>query len=622
MSEKAELEREVDAQNVEDAKPREYQDGLPPIPAPATPAALFDDEPVIPRKFKGKPYTLEEFEQEMDETHRMTVEDLNITFATDHGDVEAAKGVSMFLNKGEILALVGESGSGKTVTARSVLGLLPETATTTGTIIVEGKEVIGLHGKALNSIRGEIVSMVFQEPSGSLNPVYPIWWQIGEGLKAHNPKIKKKEIKAEAVRALQTVGIPDAENRINYYPHEFSGGQKQRIMIAMALALGAKLIIADEPTTALDVTVQAEILQLLRDVRDEYGTSILIITHNMGVVADIADSVAVMYKGRIIERAPANELFYRPQRAYTKALLAAVPHLGQRSASAALTDADIAALDRRPAIVEAIGMEVTYPGRIGSAGFRAVRGVDFTIREGEIFGLVGESGSGKTTIGRAIAGLETVTGGSLKVLGHQMRGFKERAFRPLREDIGFVFQDPATSFDPQLTIAEAIAEPLMVHRPDMERSEREKRVAHLLEAVQLPVAYGQRFPHELSGGQRQRVSFARALALSPKLLIADEPTSALDVSVQAKVLELFNKLHEQFGFACLFITHDLAVVDMLAQRIGVLYKGELIEYGRGADVLGNPQHAYTKRLIASLPLPDPDVQAKRREELRALQAQD
>lgn len=575
-----------------------------------------------PDKYTGELYTREEFEAELadDTPRRLKIRDLNITFATDGGDVPAVRGVSLYLDEGEILALVGESGSGKTVTSRAILGLLADNATASGTILLEGTEVIGLRGEKLRALRGEKASMVFQEPSSSLNPVFPIWWQIGEGLRAHNPKLKKKEIRARAVEALKTVGIPDAEKRIDYYPHEFSGGQKQRIMIAMALAMGADLIIADEPTTALDVTVQAEILDLLRSIRDQYNTSILLITHNMGVVADLADSVAVMYQGEIIERAPAQEIFYRPVQDYTKTLLAAVPHLGRESASKEVTDEQFAQLDARDEIVTATGMEVTYPGRIGSPPFRAVRGVDFTIHAGEVFGLVGESGSGKTTIGRAMAGLEKVTGGSLKVLGHEMKGFKEKAFRPVRKDIGFVFQDPATSFDPQLTIGDAIAEPMAIHRKDMSDSDRRRRVSEMLEAVRLPASYASRFPHELSGGQRQRVSFARALALEPKLVIADEPTSALDVSVQATVLDLFKDLQRELGFACLFITHDLAVVDMVAHRVGVLYQGELIEMGRGSDVLGNPQHTYTKKLIASLPVPDPDEQAKRREALKKLVA--
>ena len=551
----------------------------------------------------------------------LQIKDLSISFATDRGDVPAARGVNLVLDEGEILAIVGESGSGKTVTARSVLGLLPETATTTGAILLRGQDVVTMSRAQLRRARGADVSMVFQEPSSALNPVYPIWWQLGEGLRAHDPKLTKAQLKERAVEALRIVGIPDPENRINRYPHEFSGGQKQRIMIAMALALGTKVIIADEPTTALDVTVQAEILQLLRDVRDNYGASIILITHNMGVVADLADTVAVMHDGVIVERNTAQELFDNPQDPYTRTLLAAVPRIGAASASGRMSETDRAELAGHEVIVEARGLEVTYPGRLGTKPFRAVRGIDFTIRAGEVFGLVGESGSGKTTTGRAIVGLEETTGGSLTVFGYEMRRFRERTFKPLRKDIGFVFQDPATSFDPQLTIGACIAEPLQVHARDLPSAERRRRVHDLLEAVQLPAAYADRYPHELSGGQRQRVSLARALVLRPRLLIADEPTSALDVSVQATVLELFQQLQAEFGFACLFISHDLAVVDMLAHRIGVLYHGRLVEEGIGRDVLQNPQHPYTKRLVASLPVPDPAEQARRREEFRILDAQ-
>lgn len=454
--------------------------------------------------------------------------------------------------------------------------------------------------------------MIFQEPSGSLNPVYPIWWQIGEGLRAHQPKITKKEIKKRAVEVLDVVGIPDPDRRITMYPHEFSGGQKQRIMIAMALAMGADTILADEPTTALDVTVQAEILDLLRGIRDRYGTSILLITHNMGVVADLADTAAVMYHGRIVERADIQELFDNPVHPYTKQLLAAVPRVGAASLSARLTEQQRSEIASRPEIVAARGLEVTYPGRLGKPGFRAVRGVDFTIHQGEVYGLVGESGSGKSTISRAIAGLERVSSGSLKVDGFEMNGFRERDFRPLRKNIGFVFQDPATSFDPQLTVGQAIAEPLRIHRKDLTKAEVCKRVLELLDAVELLPSYAERFPHELSGGQRQRISVARALALNPKLVIADEPTSALDVSIQAKVLDLFRSLRQELGFAALFITHDLAVVDMVAHRVGVLHRGKLVEEGITSEILSHPKDPYTVKLLDSLPIPDPAAQREHR----------
>ncbi|MGW9825574.1 peptide/nickel transport system ATP-binding protein [Brevibacterium pityocampae] len=536
----------------------------------------------------------------------------------------------------------------------AILGLLPETATTDGAILLSGRNVLTASEQKLRQMRGSDVPMVFQEPSTALNPVYTVGWQIAEGLRAHNPKLGKKELRARVVEAMENVGIPNAEERHDYYPHQFSGGQKQRIVIAMALALGARLIVADEPTTALDVTVQAEILDLLRDLRDDMGTSIVLITHNMGVVADLADRVAVMYRGDLVETADVCTLFANPTHEYTRALLAAVPRLsvtevpvaeaatGASAGAAAGTASDPAradapagasagaaaaapgadpAADVRPDIapvVVARDLEIVYPGGFGKSDFTAVDGVSFEIRPGEVFGLVGESGSGKTTIGRAIAGLTRATGGSLTVFDHEMVGFREKTFRPVRKRIGFVFQDPAASFNPHLSIGECVAEPLAVHRPELSDQQRRRAALDLLEAVQLPQSYAARFPHELSGGQRQRASLARGIALDPEILIADEPTSALDVSVQAKVLELFRELQERFHYAALFINHDLAVVDMLSDRIGVLFHGRLLEEGTGAQVLGNPQHDYTRRLIASLPVPDPVEQAQRREVARAL----
>lgn len=548
----------------------------------------------------------------------LSVSHLKVTFATDGGDVHAVKDVSLDVKAGEVLAIVGESGSGKTVTAKTILGLLPETATSSGAVVINGSNVISVSAARLRQIRGRDVAMVFQEPSTALNPVFTVGWQISEGIRAHEgtagKRVSAKEAKAKAVDALRKVGIPDPEQRVNYYPHQFSGGQKQRVVIAAALALNPGLIVADEPTTALDVTVQAEILELLRDLRDQYGTAIVLITHNMGVVADLADRVVVMYQGNVVEEAPSRVLFAEPRQDYTRRLLAAVPHLGRNSASEGLTQR---AHQHSRVLVEARDLTIEYPGRLGTPAYKAVDGVSFTLSEGEVFGLVGESGSGKTTIGRAIAGLNRTTGGSLTVLDYQMRTLKERTFKPLRKDIGFVFQDPAASFDPQLTIGDCVAEPLIIHtRPGP--AQARKRVAELLEAVQLPASFADRYPHELSGGQRQRASLARALILNPKLLIADEPTSALDVSVQAKVLELFKDIQQEFGFAALFISHDLAVVDLLSQWVGVLYKGKLVEQGIGSQVMGNPQHDYTRRLIASLPVPDPDEQARRREEHRAL----
>jgi peptide/nickel transport system ATP-binding protein len=532
------------------------------------------------------------------------IRDLDVTFATDGGDVHAVREVSLQVEPGEVLAIVGESGSGKTVTARTMLGLIPETAIVKGALYLGGEDIVSISAARVRELRGTRGAMIFQEPSTALNPVFTVGWQLAEGLRAHG-KVTKQQARRTAVEMLRKVGIPDAARRVNDYPHQFSGGQKQRIVIAMALALEPEVIIADEPTTALDVTVQAEILDLLRDLRTEFGTAIVLITHNMGVVADLADRVAVMYDGQLVETAPVRELFASPKHEYTKKLLAAVPRLE-------ITDRPQVAPSDEPAIVRAVDLEIEYPGRFGRKPFRAVDRVSFEIRPGEVLGLVGESGSGKTTIGRAIAGLTKVTGGSLQVLGAEMRGIRERKFRPLRKDLGFVFQDPATSFNPLLTIAQCVAEPLVVHGAAKSPADARDRVDELLEAVQLPREYGDRFPHELSGGQRQRASLARAIALDPKLLIADEPTSALDVSVQARVLELFGEVQQQFGFATLFITHDLAVVDLLAHRLVVLHHGEIAEEGHTADVLGNPQNDYTRKLLHSLPVPDPVEQAARR----------
>jgi len=544
------------------------------------------------------------------------VDDLRVTFATDADPVVAVSGITLEARAGEVLAIVGESGSGKTVTANTLLGLLPETATLSGAVIIRGQaggetDVVHASHAQLRTMRGRDVAMVFQEPSTALNPVYTIGWQIAEGLRAHE-KLSRKQARSRAIDILRRVGIPDPEQRVDEYPHQFSGGQKQRIVIAMTLVLGAGLIIADEPTTALDVTVQAEILELLRACRDEFGATIVLITHNMGVVADLADRVVVMYEGDIVEQAPVGELFAHPREEYTRKLLDAVPHVGRGKSATQDTAASGPVAPPPDAVVVASGLHIAYPGRFGRRGVVAVKGVDFWIGQGEVLGLVGESGSGKTTIGRAMVGLTQVVDGSLMVLGTELRGSSSRRLAKLRPDIGFVFQDPATSFNPLLTIAECIAEPLIAHGRASGPAAARGRVNELLDAVRLPAAYGDRFPHELSGGQRQRASLARALALGPKLLIADEPTSALDVSVQATVLQLFADLQRELGFTCLFISHDLAVIDAVADRVVVLRHGRVREQGPTVQVLTDPHDDYTKRLLASLPVPDPAAQRARR----------
>lgn len=547
----------------------------------------------------------------------LDVKDLKVSFATDGGSTKAVDGLSLSLAEGQVLAVVGESGSGKSVTSKTILRMLPETASTEGLVVIAGQNVSGFSKAELRKARGELASMIFQEPATALNPVFPIGWQITQAIRAHDiagKKPTKKRAKELAIEMLSRVGIPEPEQRFGYFPHQFSGGQKQRILIAAALALKPKLIIADEPTTALDVTVQAEILDLLRSFKDELGISILLITHNMGVVADLADQVAVMYQGKIVETGSVRDMFYSPTQDYTKKLLAAVPKITPAEPKDTPRPAS-------PVVVAAKNLNIVYPGRLNTPAFHAIKDLDLEIRAGEVIGLVGESGSGKTTIGRTIAGLNRATSGSLMVLGKEMVGFTEKEFKPLRQKIGFVFQDPASSFNPLLTIGECIAEPMAIHTSNSEK-ENTQRVIELLDAVKLPREFAARFPHELSGGQRQRASLARALALKPELVIADEPTSALDVSVQATVLELFAQLQKEFNFAAVFITHDLAVVNQVADRIAVLKQGELVEEGSVSRVMHDAKHPYTKRLLASHPYPDPDMQAKHREQLKLVARQD
>ncbi len=555
----------------------------------------------------------------------LEIDRLTLNIDTPHGTVHAVNDVSLTVEPGEILAIVGESGSGKTLTARAVLGLFPPHTRRSGVVMLSGTDVLSASDTELRELRGNRAAMIFQEPSTALNPVFTVGWQLEEGLRAHG-MTDRAERRARAVEMLRAVGIPEPEQRMHHYPHQFSGGQKQRIIIAMALALRPRVIIADEPTTALDVTVQAEILDLLRECRDQFGASIVLITHNMGVVADLADRVAVMYRGDLVEEAPVAELFARPREEYTKQLLAAVPRLGAggrlteaaadadpttRTETATPAETAAAAAAGTPAVTLS-GVDVVYTSGFGTHPVRAVRGVDLEIARGEVLGLVGESGSGKSTIGRAIGGLETVGAGSLRVFGAELTRLKRRELRQLRRRIGFVFQDPAASFNSFMTVEQCITEPMRIHRVGGGKREQRARAIELLDAVELPASYADRHPFELSGGQRQRVGLARALALNPELVIADEPTSALDVSVQAKVLEIFSGLQRELGFASLFISHDLAVVELLAHRVGVLRQGELVEIGPTERVLHAPQHAYTQRLIAAVPVPDPAVQRQRR----------
>ncbi|MCR2817210.1 ABC transporter ATP-binding protein [Microbacterium jiangjiandongii] len=545
--------------------------------------------------------------------------DLRVDFVVESGLVRAVKGVSLELRPGEVVAIVGESGSGKSVSSAAAMGLLPENALVSGSAEVGGTDVVGLAPEKIRRLRATQVAMIFQEPMSALNPVLTVERQMTEVFELHDVAYGA-DARARSIELLKRVGIPDPEVRIGQYPHQFSGGQRQRIVIAMAIALNPRVIIADEPTTALDVTVQAEILDLLRSLKDDLDAGILLITHNMGVVADLADRVVVMYKGELVEQGLVEDVLKNPQHPYTRKLLNAVPRL---SGSALSVGGALAQTRERTAptpterdlVLVAEDLALDYVSR-GKA-FRAVEGVSFDLAKREVLGVVGESGSGKSTIAKAVLGLLPVASGSLKVRGADFAKLRGRKAKDARRYIGAVFQDPAASLNPRFPIGDTIIEPMVVHKVGDKRS-RLARARELLDAVHLPTDVVNRYPHELSGGQRQRVSIARALALKPELLIADEPTSALDVSVQAAVLEMLRELQREFDFACMLVSHDLAVVDMLADHVLVMKDGHAVEQGETSTVLHDPQDDYTKRLLAASPVPDPVEQRQRRLARRAL----
>jgi peptide/nickel transport system ATP-binding protein len=549
----------------------------------------------------------------------LRVRDLTVTFQVDRGrapDVPAVRGISFDLLPGEVLAVVGESGSGKSVSSLAIMGLLPGTARVSGSAVLaprpgaasgpdaESTDLVGLSDRALSDVRGRRVAMIFQDPSGSLDPVFTIGYQLREMLRRHLPDLSRAERRERAVELLRMVELPDPEERLGFYPHQLSGGQAQRVMIAMALACDPEVLIADEPTTALDVTVQQEVLDVLRRLRERTRASIVLITHDMGVVADLADRVVVMRDGVVVETAEVAALFGAPEADYTRTLLAAVPRIGAPERPSAADARERPALNVEDLVVE-------YRGRRGRV-VRAVDGVTLRVQPGEMVALVGESGSGKSTLGRCALGLAPLTSGTVEVVGTRLGTDTPRAVRAARTRIGVVFQNPAASLNPRYTIGESVAEPLRVHA-GLRGEALARRTAELLDSVELPAAWASRYPHELSGGQRQRVSIARAISLDPELLIADEPTSALDVSVQATVLEVFREIQQRLRFACLFISHDLAVVDELADRVAVMHQGRLVELGERSQVLSMPTDDYTRRLLAAAPVPDPAEQAARRE---------
>ncbi len=544
----------------------------------------------------------------------LSVKDLGVEFWVGGKWAAAAKHVTYDLMPGKVLAIVGESGSGKSTSSMAIMGLLPKNARVTGSAKLAGREMVGARPETLRSVRGEGIAAIFQEPMTALNPVYTIGFQISETILTHRPGMTRKQAKARAIELLGLVEMPDPEKAYNSYPHQLSGGQRQRAMIAQSISLDPRVLIADEPTTALDVTVQAEILDLLRHLHQKLDSAIILITHDMGVVADMADDVMVMKDGDVVEHGTATQLFNAPDHPYTKALMASVPHLGLGTAVA---DAASHGDDTTAALLLE-NVSIDYPKRGRVPAFRAVAEASLSIQPGEVVGLVGESGSGKTTIARAIVGLVPIAEGQLRVAGQEMVGVDPKQLRAVRRKLGIVFQDPGSSLNPRWPVGQSIGEPLELDGRD--RTEISARVTELLDMVELPRDFRNRYPHELSGGQRQRIGIARALALDPKVLVADEPTSAHDVSVQARVLELLQNIQKEKQFATLFVTHDLAVVDLLADRIVVMQHGRIVEQGSKEQILRNAQDPYTQRLIAAVPVPDPAEQRVRREARAALLA--
>ena len=627
----------------------------------------------------------------------LSLRGFGVTFAG--SDTPASTGIDLDLRPGRVQALVGESGSGKSVTALGALGLLPPTATVTGSALVidpgaareagqdggesgtaEAVELVGALRPVLDDVRGRLVGTIFQEPTTALDPLETIAFQIGEAVRAHpdafgrahasagpeagsqaggggrrrpgrpggsgrsgrSGRLSRAEVDARVRELLARVGLgggtggkdsadsADGADRADgevleriacSYPHQLSGGQLQRACIALAMACDPPVLIADEPTTALDVTVQAGILDLLRSLTRDEGVAVLLITHDMAVVADVADDVAVMRHGRIVERAAVREIFRKPRHEYTRELLAAVPRLDslrQEDPFAAVArESEAPAKATAEPVVAVEGLNVVY--RNGRRTVHAVHDASLTIAPGEVLGLVGESGSGKSTIAGTLTGLVPIASGSVRVDGVEVAGARRRDLLPVRRSTGVVYQNPASSLNPRRTVGASIAEPMLIHG-GFDSPARRARVRELLEAVRLPAAMAERYPHEMSGGQRQRVAIARALALDPRLVIADEPTSALDVSVQAVVLDLLRALQAELGFACLFVSHDLAVVDSIAARTVVLSAGRVVESGPTEQVLARPREDYTRRLVMAVPVPDPAVQAARRERRRALKA--
>ncbi|WP_109301885.1 ABC transporter ATP-binding protein [Aquimarina sp. AU474] len=560
----------------------------------------------------------------MDETILLSVEDLCVSFFSEKTENQVLHDISFDIHKNEILGVVGESGSGKSVASLAIMGLLPHkiSTITKGKIAFNGNTLLGLNEKEYQNIRGNEIAMIFQEPMSSLNPSMKCGKQVAEILFQHTT-LSKNEVQTEVLSLFNKVQLPDPERAYQSYPHQLSGGQKQRIMIAMAIACKPKLLIADEPTTALDVTVQKEIMSLLKTLQHEYKMSVLFISHDLSLVSEIADNVLVMYQGKMVEYGATKSIFNTPTQEYTKALIHARPTLDARfkrlpTISDYLSDVEEARevvtkeqreqhhqkLYSTPPLLEVINLEKIYFSKVGlfkKKELKAVNDVSFKLYEGETLGLVGESGCGKSTLGNTILQLDKANNGQVIYKGQDITQLSSSEIRNLRKDIQLIFQDPFASLNPRLTVGRAIMEPMQAHGLYKNDTERKEKVIKLLERVGLDVSHFNRYPHEFSGGQRQRIGIARTIALQPKLIICDESVSALDISVQAQVLNLLNELKEKFGFTYIFISHDLAVVKYMSDQLLVMNNGEIEERGDADQIYEHPSKAYTKKLIQAIP---------------------